>query len=87
MQSIADLSLFQLAEIGIEPGELVFLGHIRGEACILFELGRADGRADLAAEMLEPARVETGGLVIFIDQRFQLLERAIDLGLVSGGMR
>jgi hypothetical protein len=53
----------------------------------MIEADIRDQFEDLLAEQPETPRVAAGGLVIFVDQRFQILQRTVDSARVSGGVR
>ncbi len=78
MQAIADLRLFQLAEIGVELRQIA-LG-LAGKPCIHGKAGHIRERQDLAAQVVDAAGIDAGGLVIFIDQRLEIAQRAIAFG-------
>ena len=78
MQAIADLRFLQIAE------EIVDLdqrgGVVLGQADIAVEAGVAGEIEDAALEISQAAAVHAGGGVIFVEQRFEVLERAIGFG-------
>ena len=81
VQAVADLHFLEVAEIGVEllaapcprrrswsmPASLV-------EADVAHEV------EDLLAEQPQPARIDAGRLVIFVDQRLEVLQRPIGFG-------
>ena len=79
MQTVADLRLFQLTKIGIQLGQIALFiltthAHIGIQA-----RGRCQ-RQDLAAQMVNPARINARGLEIFIHQRLKIAQRPIGFG-------
>ena len=77
MQPVADLHLLQLAEIIVDRGERV-VAPARGPR-VAIEPDALGEIEDVALQPLEPARVHAGGKIIFVDQRFELLERSVAL--------
>ena len=75
MQSVADLRLFQIAEPGVELGQIAVL--IAGEAGVEVDPRGGGQRQDLAPQMGDAAGIDAGSLVIFIDQRFEIAQRTV----------
>ena len=65
MQPVADLRFLQIAEPGVELGQIAIL--IAGEPGVEVDPGGGGQRQDLAPQMGDAARIDAGGLVIFID--------------------
>ena len=75
MQAIADLGFLEIAEIGIEFREIAVV--IAGEARVEVKPVAAGEIENVLLEGGEPAAVKAGGEIIFVDQRFQILQRPI----------
>ena len=82
VQPIADLRLFQITQIGVQPGQagIIGAGH-PGIGCQPAGLRQAD---NLGPQMRCAARVKSRCLVIFIHQRLKIAQRAIGFGAGQG---
>ena len=77
MQPVADLHLFQLAEIIVELGQRLIGRLIRGNPAIEIETGRPGQFKNTVAKQFDAARIDACGLVVFVDQPFEIGQRAI----------
>ena len=77
MQTVPDLHFFQLAEVIVELCESRFRFFRRFHPRIAVEAGCACEIEDLIAQQIDAPRIDAGGFVIFIDERFEILERTI----------
>ncbi len=75
MQAIPDLRFFEIAEIGIEFGEIAVI--IAGEARVEVQPIAAGEIENVFLEGGKPAAVKTGSEIVLIHQRFQILQRSI----------
>ena len=80
VQPVADLHFLQFAQVIIELGERFIRRFLRVDPAIEIEPRRTRQFHDLVAEQVDPARINPGGLVIFVDQPLQIGERAIGFG-------
>ena len=79
VQAVADLHFLEVAEIGVELFQRLLLRLALLDAGIAVEADIGDEIEDLLAQQLQAARIDAGGFVILVDQRFQILERPIAL--------
>ena len=79
MQPVADLQLFQLAEKSIQLLQFFIFAIIRRDPTIQIEPKPLYQFEDFLGQIGETARVEAGGLVIFIDQRLKVSQGTIGL--------
>lgn len=77
VQSIANLHFLEVAEIGIQLAQGLIFALTLGDAGILIETDIGDEIEDLLAQQTDAARIAARSLIIFVDQRLQILERAI----------
>ncbi len=80
VQTVADLHFLEIAEIGIELLQRLVFALALGDASIAVETDICDEIEDLLAEKPNAAWIATGRLVIFVDQRLQILQRPVALG-------
>ncbi len=74
VQPVADLQLLDLAQMVVDAGEMV--GVVRVDAEVAGEAQRLAALQDALAQMLQPARIEGGGLVVLVDQGLECRELA-----------
>ena len=80
VQPVADLHLFQFAKVVVELGKRLVRRLVRIDPAIVIEPRRTRQLHDLITQQFDPAGIDPGGLVIFINQPFEIGERAIGLG-------
>ena len=83
VEPIADLRLFQLAEIGVELGQVGV--RVGTHADIAVKAGCGSKREDLFAQVLDAARIDAGGFVVFVHQAFEITQGPI--GFSAGERR
>jgi hypothetical protein len=77
MQPVTDLHLLQFAEVIVQRGERILFRRPGRDACVLVQPDRLGQFDDLLAEQFAPPRIDAGGLVIFVDELFQVAKRAV----------
>jgi len=80
VQTVADLHFLEVAEIGVEFFERGLLRLVADNAGVLVEADIGDEVEDLSLEQFQPTWIAARGLVIFVDQRLQVLQRPVALG-------
>ena len=80
VQAVSDLQLLQLAEMVVELGQRLPGAVVRVDAEVAIQAEAPAQRQDLVAQPGRAARVDAGGLVVFVDQALELAERPIGLG-------
>ena len=80
VEPVADLHLFQLAEIIVELGQRLIGRLIRGNPAIEIETGRPGQFENTVAKQFDAARIDACGLIVFVDQPFEIGQRPISLG-------
>ena len=84
MQAVADLEFLEFAQVVVEfPERLVLLFapfYLRRHAAVGTDPRRLAQGEDLLLQHLEAARVDPGGLVVLVDQLFEITQRAVTLG-------
>jgi len=78
MQTVADLRLFQLAQVGVKLAQIGVA--VAGEAHVPRQTRCVGQRQNLAPQVGNAPRIDAGGLVIFVDQGFQIAHRPIAFG-------
>ncbi len=84
VQAVADLHFLELTQIIVELGQLVAGGIVRRHAAVGADARGGAEREDIRFQHLQAAAVDPGGLVIFIDQRLQVLQGSVAFGAGQG---
>ena len=71
VESVPDLEILDVAEIGVEPRESVVFRHVRARAAFLQQAKRVRAIENVAAQQRGPPVVETVGAGVFVDQPLQ----------------
>ena len=79
MQAVADLHLLELAEVGVELGERIARVLAGRDAAVPVEPEARDQVEDVVTQDTEPPRVHPGGLVVLVDEAFQIAQGAVAL--------
>ncbi len=79
MQPVTDLQFFQFAQIVIKLGQCAFFVLAHLDAAITVKADADRQFKDVAFEDHKTAGINRGSIIVFIDQRFEILERPIAL--------
>ena len=85
MQSIPDLSFLEFAEVGVQfLKQGLFPGCGQPGRQLTVQPGEVDFLQQLMFQMMGAAMVQLPGLMVFVQQAFQFLQRAVAFGAGQG---